>query len=152
MRLAEAVGLHISDIKLDGELPFLRVQKHPWRSLKTSGSERDIPIVGASLWAAERIVEQGSQFAFPSYTNANKCSANSASGALNKWLKSRVPEGCVIHSFRHCLRDRLRAVECPPDIADAIGGWSTAGIGKSYGSGHALGNENRWLKMVANLT
>ena len=152
LRLAEAVGLHISDIKLDGELPFLRVQKHPWRSLKTSGSERDIPLVGASLWAAKRIVEQGSQFAFPTYTNANKCAANSASGALNKWLKSRVPEGCVIHSFRHSLRDRLRAVECPPDIADAIGGWSTAGIGQSYGSGHALGNKNRWLKMVANLT
>ena len=96
------------------------VQKHPWRSLKTLGSERDIPLVGASLWAAQRIVDQGDQFAFPSYTNANKCAANSASGALNKWLKSRVPEACVIHSFRHSLRDRLRAVECPPDIADEL--------------------------------
>ena len=35
MRLAEAVELHISDIKLNGKLPFLRVQKHPWCSLKT---------------------------------------------------------------------------------------------------------------------
>ena len=49
MRLASAVRLHRSDIKLDGEVPFLRVQKHPWRSLKTLGSERDIPLVGASL-------------------------------------------------------------------------------------------------------
>ena len=38
MRLAETVGLHRSDIKLDGEVPFLRVQKYPWRSLKTLGS------------------------------------------------------------------------------------------------------------------
>ena len=110
MRLAKTVGLHMSDIKLIVEVPFLWVQKHPWRSLKILGSERDIPLVGASLWAAQRIVDQGNQFAFPSYTNANKCAANSASSALNKWLKSRVPEGCVIHSFRHSLRDRLRAV------------------------------------------
>ena len=122
MRLAEAVGLQIGDIKIDGETPFLRVQKHPWRSLKTKGSGRNFPLVGASLWAAKRIVEQGSQFACATYTNANKCAAHSASGALNKWLKSRVPAGCGIHSFRHSIRDRLRAVECSPDVADAIGG------------------------------
>ena len=138
MRLAEAVGLQIGDIKLDGEVPFLRVQKHPWRSLKTLGSERDIPLVGASLWAAQRVVDQGNQFAFPSYTNANKCAANSASGALNKWLKSRVPEGCVIHSLRHSIKDRLRVVECPPDVADAIGGWCSTGLRQKYGSGHKL--------------
>ena len=32
-----------------------------------------------------------------------------------------VPDRCVIHLFRHSLRDRLRAVECPADIIDAIG-------------------------------
>ena len=148
MRLAEAVGLQIGDIKIDGEIPFLRVQKHPWRSLKTSRSERDIPLVGASLWAARRIVDQGSQFAFPTYTNANKCAANSASGALNKWLKSRVPEGCVIHSFRHSIRDRLRAVECPPDIADAIGGWCSSGVGQKYGVGFSIEHKHCWLKKL----
>lgn len=150
MRLAEAVGLHTSDIKLDDEIPFLRVQKHPWRSLKTLGSERDIPLVGASLWAAQRIIDQGSQFAFPTYTNSNKCSANSASGALNKWLKLRVPEGCVIHSFRHSLRDRLRAVECPPDIADSIGGWSSSSVGERYGTGHGLRTKLKHLETVIN--
>jgi len=39
-----------------------------------------------------------------------------------------VPDNCVIHSFRHSLRDRLRAVECPSDIVDAIGGWKTSGV------------------------
>ena len=101
-----------------------------------------------SLWAAKRVVEQGNQFAFPTYTNANKCAANSASGALNKWLKSRVPEGCVIHSFRHSLRDRLRAVECPPDIADAIGGWCSSGVGQKYGSGHKLSLKLKYLVQI----
>ena len=112
--------------------------KHPWRSLKTLGSERDIPLVGASLWAAQKIVDQGNQFAFPSYTNANKYAANSTSGALNKWLKSRVHDGCVIHSFKHSIRDRLRTVECPPAVADTTGGWCSTEVGQKYGSGHKL--------------
>ena len=32
------------------------------------------------------------------------------------------------HSFRHSMRDRLRAVECPSDIIDQIGGWLTSGV------------------------
>ena len=48
-------------------------------------------------------------------------------------------EGCVIHSFRHSLRDRFRAVQCPSDMIDQIGGWTTAGVGQSYGEGYGLG-------------
>ena len=49
-----------------------------------------------------------------------------------------MPEGYVIHSFRHSLRDRLRAVECPADVIDAIGDWTTTGIGQRYGLGQPL--------------
>ena len=37
------------------------------------------------------------------------------------------------------MRDRLRAVECPSDIVDRIGGWLTAGVGQTYGKGYPLG-------------
>ena len=148
MRLAEAVGLLTDDIKLDEEVPYIKLRQHPWRSLKTKGSERDIPLVGASLWAAKRIKSQNNQFAFPGYTSINKCAANSASAALNKWLKPRVSSGCVVHSFRHSLRDRLRAVECPPDIADAIGGWSSSGVGQKYGSGYSLAIQHTYLNRM----
>jgi Phage integrase family. len=151
MRLAEAAGLLTNDIKLEEEIPHIKLRRHPWRSLKTKGSERDIPLVGASLWAAKRVVENGHQFAFPAYTNFAKCSANSASAALNKWLKSRTPTGCVIHSFRHSLRDRLRAVECPPDVADAIGGWSLSGVGQQYGAGYTLAFKYGYLKKMERL-
>lgn len=60
------------------------------------------------------------------------------SGALNKWLQDYVPEGCVIHSFRHSMRDRLRAVQCPSDMIDQIGGWSTAGVRQAYGKSYDL--------------
>ena len=67
------------------------------------------------------------------FGNDDKCNANSASAALNKWLKPRVPDECITHSFRHSLRDRLRAIECPADIIDTMGGWTTEGIGHQYG-------------------
>ena len=145
MRLSEACGLLTSDICLDDELPHINLVVHQWRRLKTGSSSRQIPLVGTSLWAAKQVVKQGHQFAFPKYCNETKCNANSASAALNKWLKSRVPSGCVIHSFRHSLRDRLRAVECPADIIDAIGGWTTEGVGHQYGKGHSLSVKARWM-------
>jgi integrase len=148
MRLSEACGLLTSDICLDGELPHIKLVVHPWRRLKTGPSSRQIPLVGASLWAAKQVLKQGHQFAFPKYCNESKCNANSASAALNKWLKPRVPSDCVIHSFRHSLRDRLRAVECPADIIDAIGGWTTKGVGHQYGKGHSLQVIHGWMKKL----
>jgi len=145
MRLSEACGLITSDICLDGEMPHITLVAHPWRRLKTGPSSRQIPLVGASLWAAKQVLKQGHQFAFPKYCNESKCNANSASAALNKWLKPRVPSDCVIHSFRHSLRDRLRAVECPADIIDAIGGWTIEGVGHQYGKGHSLSTKYMWI-------
>ena len=44
----------------------------------------------------------------------------------------------MVHSFEHSMRDRLRAVESPFDVIDQIGGWSTAGVGSSYGNGYSV--------------
>ena len=138
MRLSEAAGLHIDDIKLDCEIPHLDLKPHSWRGLKTRVSERQIPLVGASLWAARRVKGSNttSPYAFSRYTSAKGTKANSASAAINKWLRPRVPKGCVIHSFRHSLRDRLRAVQCLSDMIDQIGGWAIVGVGQGYGEGY----------------
>ena len=148
MRLSEATGLLSGDIILDAIIPHINLINHPWRRLKTKGSNRVIPLIGSSLWAAKRVLEANSTYAFPRYTNETKCNANSASNGLNKWLKPRIPNDCVIHSFRHSLRDRLRAVQCPSDIVDAIGGWSTSGVGQTYGSGYNLDIKHKWMKKI----
>ena len=148
MRLSEATGLLSGDIVLDTIIPHINLINHPWRRLKTKGSNRVIPLIGSSLWAAKRVLEANSTYAFPRYTNETKCNANSASNGLNKWLKPRIPNDCVIHSFRHSLRDRLRAVQCPSDIVDAIGGWSTSGVGQTYGSGYNLDIKHKWMKKI----
>jgi hypothetical protein len=54
-----------------------------------------------------------------------------------------------MHSFRHSMRDRLRAVECPADIVDQIGGWQTDGVGQSYGKGYPLEVLAKWMGAVA---
>ncbi|MDA9209381.1 site-specific integrase [bacterium] len=140
MRLAEGAGLLRSDfIEQDGIL-CVNIRPHPWRSLKTASSARVIPLVGSARWAAERILAQpdSSQFAFPNYNDGQRTNANSASAALNKWLKIKIGRGYTIHSFRHSMRDRLRAVECPSDVIDQIGGWLTQGVGNSYGLGYPV--------------
>ena len=46
MRMAEAAGLSVTDFNLQGDISFVEVRKHPWRSLKTSASARVIPLSG----------------------------------------------------------------------------------------------------------
>ncbi|MBE9640966.1 tyrosine-type recombinase/integrase [Salipiger pacificus] len=148
MRLAEAAGLLREDIEVhaDGQL-VVHIRPHPWRRLKTKGSERRVPLFGAAAWAARCILDEkaDSGFAFPSYNKGEVTNANSASAALNKWLKPIVAEGTTMHSFRHAMRDRLRAVECPADIVDQIGGWQTEGVGHSYGDGYPIEVLSRWM-------
>lgn len=150
-RLAEFVGLELSDFHLDTPIPFVRIEKKPWRSLKTSGSTRDVPLVGISLWAAQRITATASKqqrFAFPRYTDGKTCKATSASATLNDWIASQGIEKTT-HSFRHSMRDRLRQVNAPKDIQDAVGGWGKQTIADNYGHGYALQTMQEWLKKVA---
>ena len=151
MRLGEVCGLERADIVLDGPVPHITIQPNSSRRLKTASSERQVPLVGASLWAATQafsVPYRKDKYLFPRYTKDGKCNANSASAALNKWMKSYVDEDVVIHSFRHSMRDRLRAVECPSDIVDQIGGWSRSSVGEQYGSGYPLPVLHKWLQMI----
>ena len=150
MRLAEGAGLLKSDFIIKDGIQCVSIKPHSWRSLKTASSERIIPLVGSSKWAAEQILAQTgyNQFAFPIYNDGIRTNANSASAALNKWLKIRLGPSYSIHSFRHSMRDRLRSIECPNDIVDQIGGWLTQGIGNSYGVGYPICIQSNWMNKL----
>ena len=49
VRLSEATGLKISDLKVDGPTPCVHITPNPIRRLKTKQSERQVPLIGASL-------------------------------------------------------------------------------------------------------
>ena len=139
MRLSEAAGLMLTDIRLDEETPYIVLKPHPHRRLKTASSERKIPLVGVSLWAAKRLKQHCTGlYCFPRYTNSERCNSNSASAAINKWIKTVGGSNDVIHGLRHSFRDRLRAVEAPTDMIDQLGGWALKSVGQSYGDGYDL--------------
>lgn len=149
-RIAEVAGMALSDLMLDHPVPHIVIQEHPWRSLKNQGSNRKVPLVGASLWAARRVVEtakEGQKFAFPRYTTDKECRATSASGAVNKFIRLTVTDG-TSHSFRHALADRLRNVGCPKDVRYSIDGHAAQDVGDTYGDGHGLEIKQRWLAKV----
>ena len=97
---------------------------------------------------AQTLQSSGSDFAFPRYIKNGVCHSNSASAALNKWLRPRVPLNCSMHSFRHSMRDRLRTVGCPTEAIDQIGGWSLNSIGQNYGEGFCIADLAIWLKKI----
>lgn len=148
-RLAEILGLRPQDVLLDAEVPHLRIRKHEGRRLKNAASERNVPLVGEALWAAERAMSQASEsFLLPIFAKNGQLNAASASAALNKWLKEQrlfEGQGKVIHSFRHAFRDRMRDAGAPSDVIDRLGGWSSSGVGEGYGQGHSLSVLAQWM-------
>ena len=139
MRLSEAAGLMIYDLKLEEDIPYIDLKPHPHRRLKTASSERKIPLVGLSLWAARRLKQHSTGlYCFSRYTNSERCNSNSASAAINKWIKTVGGSSDVIHGLRHSFRDRLRAVEAPTDMIDQLGGWALKSVGQGYGDGYDL--------------
>ena len=139
MRLSEAAGLMLSDLKLEEDIPYIDLKPHPHRRLKTASSERKIPLVGLSLWAARRLKQHSTGlYCFPRYSSSERCNSNSASAAINKWIKTVGGSNDVIHGLRHSFRDRLRAVEAPTDMIDQLGGWALRSVGQGYGDGYEI--------------
>jgi integrase len=147
-RLAEIVGLRLEDIDLVNNLVHIRPNSA--RRLKNKTSERVVPLVGYAKLAREQALTQADdEWLFPQYIKVGHCYATHASNAVNKWLKKDF-DGLTAHCLRHTFRDRLRAVECPMDIIDQIGGWrSASGIGINYGHGYSKVQVGRWLWLVS---
>ncbi len=143
-RLAEIVGLRKQDVDL--RRGCLLIREHSSRSLKTPASKRDIPLLPIALEVVKRQLE-GSKgnFLFPSYASKTSVNSDGASAALNKWARKLVAEKSM-HSFRHTLRDQLRAVSCQEAISKEIGGWSsTHDVSVGYGTGYPDDLKRDWL-------
>jgi hypothetical protein len=46
------------------------------------------------------------------------------------------------------MRDRLRAVNCPSDMIDQIGGWRKQSVGQNYGDGYSLQAMHEFLNYI----
>jgi integrase len=146
LRLAEAIGLKVQDVFLDAANPYVVIRPNEARRLKTKGSERNVPLVGVALWAVKRAITHASNdFIFPRYIDFSKETLDNksthASNTLTKWLRSlHIADSAQksTHSFRHSLQDRLKDVQTPQELRNAIGGWTNKGIGEGYGKGYTV--------------
>lgn len=59
MRPVEAIGLELTDLMLEEEVPHVHVRKNTVRGLKTDHSERLLPFLGGSLNAAHELAAMG---------------------------------------------------------------------------------------------
>ncbi len=154
-RVAEVIGLRVSDCRLSAAVPHIVLESHGVRTIKTD-EKRDVPLTSRALQALSRALElakvrqPGSAYVFPRFTSDKLCKATYASNTLNDWIRSRgVDKTC--HSMRHGLRDLLRHVECPDSVADKIIGHRTPGMGAKYGTGYSLEKLAVWLQRAVDV-
>ena len=140
-RLAEVAGLKLADVALGEDVPHIHIRPNELRPLKTAASARKVPLVGMSLWAAQRVVasaKPGQVYAFPRYASPKGLKAGAASAALNKWLRESLKVEHTCHELRHTMADRLRASMCQDSMREALQGWSSQRQADKYGSGYSL--------------
>ncbi len=141
-RESELIGLDEADFFLDDPVPHIWIRKNAIRSLKTKDSDRKIPLVGMSLWAARRI--------YPSGLLRYHASPDTASSTVNKYLTEnnlRPTPKHSLYSLRHTFKDRLRDAGAPEEIIDELMGHKKAG--PKYGRGHLLEKKQQWLQKIA---
>ncbi len=140
-RPSEGAGLLPDDIRLEGAVPHIVIQKNKNRALKTAHSKRAIPLVGVSL-DAFRQARNG----FPRYAQ------NSAglSAAVNKFLRENKlleTEGHSLYSLRHSFEDRLLVAGVDERVRRDMLGHSLNR--ERYGSGGDLAFLQRELMKAA---
>ena len=146
-RLGEIVGLRQEDVCLASNT--LNIKPNQKRRLKTASSARVIPLVGYTHEALDIVMQRSNgDFVFEKYNTEKESKTTAASNAVSKWLKKEF-NGLTAHCLRHTFRDRLRAVECPMEIIDELGGWSTISTaGNRYGLGHKFETKLKWMKRI----
>lgn len=144
-RVGEVSGLAVTDVVLDAETPYLKIQEQPWRSLKTlRASTRDVPLVGFVLEATKLALAQPrSKGCLALFERYGKESGNATASATNN--QRLKPWGIGTHGFRHGMKDLLREVGCPDAIQKEIQGHAGDGHASNYGKGYSLRVKAEWL-------
>ena len=152
-RLSEILGLMKQDITEEAGLVVINIKENRIRTLKTSNSERSLPIVSKSATEALQTLlglsKGNNPYLFPRYVNGGVLKASGASNTLCKYLKANYG-GKTVHCLRHSIRDRLRDTDVPLEAIDQIGGWSgVGGVGTRYGKGYSMPKLAEYLRLVA---
>ncbi|TGP53925.1 hypothetical protein EN873_12175 [bacterium M00.F.Ca.ET.230.01.1.1] len=133
-RLAEVTGLRVADVKPEEPMPYIEVEWHEDRRVKTDPSRRRVPLIGDALGAAREAVKAagGAAMLFPTY--GVEGGNTKASAALMKHVRAvTTNRKKVVHSLRHNMKDTLDLAEVDTSDQNLILGHTLGGIGERYG-------------------
>ena len=136
-RVNRSIGLIEEDIVLDELIPYIWIRARENKALKTLTSERKIPLVGAALYAFQRLPSGFSHYR----------TADTASTTINKFLREcdlKPTPSHSLYSLRHTFKDRLRDAGAPEEVIDELMGHKK--LEPKYGRGYMLANTYEWLK------
>ena len=100
-RPSELANIEPENIRLDDEIPHIRIRSSSKRALKSTASVREIPLIGVSLEAMKRASN-----GFPHYRDRSYL----LSASLTKAFKARElfpTKQHRIYSFRHSFENRM---------------------------------------------
>jgi integrase len=150
-RLGEIIGLRLQDIALTGRAPSIHIREYGQRTLKTSNSERVLPVHPSVLpllkLQCKAAIKEKKKVLFPRYADGKSMpSSDTASATLNKRLKGMITHKHITnHCFRHTLEDRMRNADITKDRRDEFLGHAKQDSGDNYGQGRALELKKRDL-------
>jgi integrase len=149
-RLREIVGLRREDIFLNCEIPYVAIRPNEVRVLKTPGSERNVPLLGAGFWAAGQALAapDGSAWLFPRYADDTEVRSDAAAATVNKFFSKTLNIPRTTRSFRHAMKDLLRNAGVSEEMSKAIFGHGSRYIADQYGTLFTL---QRKVEAIASL-
>lgn len=144
MRLNEACGLAIADLRTEGEIAYLHLREDKGRGLKTTSSRRKVPVhhMLIELGLLDQVAaweSAGQDRFFPGLTPRRGYYSAAASKLFNRWIERIVdpdpdePGNLVFHSTRHTVISRMRAADVRQDVAQEIVGHEQDSVHASYG-------------------
>jgi len=147
-RIGEIAGLRVRDVFIEVPTPYIYINAEE-RSIKTEVSERYVPLVGVSLWAAKvAVTRSGSKWLFPSYVENGKVKSRTISASCSKWTKKITNTQKTPHSFRHTLNGKFKDLEVSEEIRDAIFGWGSKKQSRHYGRPHSIDTCVKYLEQA----
>lgn len=139
-RIGEVIGLRKQDCILLDKIPCIRITEYGNKTVKTSNSIREIPLIPEANKVILRAIRSSNSDAlFPRYNNLkDKPNSNSASTYIAKWLRYITNTDKTSHCFRHTVRDLLRNSDATKDVMDELHGGSKQNIADTYGQGRTI--------------
>lgn len=152
-RMEEIGQLRVGDLRIRHGITYLAItmvepddrDDLPEKSLKTAGSEREIPVHPVLIKLGlnrhvQRMKAIGESRMFPDL----RANGGEVTAAYSKWfgrfltkLGITSPQK-VFHSFRHTFKDGCRNSGVPREIAEVLMGHAGRTVGDSYGVGYHI--------------